>query len=86
MNVASNNQLTEVLLSVDCAAAEKPVLEFENNQWGRGPSRNSVVVPARQATQPGGIGSLESILGLIKSLKIRALVFLNKTDHQKPRR
>jgi len=30
-------------------------------------------VPARQATQPGGIGSLESILGLLKSLKIRAL-------------
>jgi len=31
------------------------------------------VVPARQTTQPGGIGSLESILGLLKSLKIRAL-------------
>jgi hypothetical protein len=31
-----------------------------------------VVVPARQATQPGGIGSLESIHGLLKSLKIRA--------------
>ncbi len=28
-----------------------------------------VIVPARQATQPGGIGSLESILGLLKSLK-----------------
>ncbi len=35
-------------------------------------SWNRVVVPARQATQPGGIGSLESILGLLKSLKIRA--------------
>jgi hypothetical protein len=34
---------------------------------------NWVVIPARQATQPGGIGSLESILGLLKSLKIRAL-------------
>ncbi len=33
-----------------------------------------VVVSARQATQPVGIGSLESILGLLKSLKIRALV------------
>ncbi len=33
-----------------------------------------VVVPARQATHPGGIGSLESILGLLKSLKFRALV------------
>ncbi len=28
-------------------------------------------VPARQATQPGGVGSLEAILGLLKSLKIR---------------
>ncbi len=36
-----------------------------------------VVVPARQATQPGGIGSLESILGLFRSLKIRALDFLS---------
>jgi hypothetical protein len=26
-------------------------------------------VPARQATQPGGIGSMESIIGLLKSLK-----------------
>jgi hypothetical protein len=34
---------------------------------------NRVVVPARQATPPGGIGSLDSILGLLKSLKIRAL-------------
>jgi hypothetical protein len=33
-----------------------------------------VVVPARQDTQPGGVGSLESILGLLKSLKILALV------------
>jgi hypothetical protein len=28
-----------------------------------------VVVPARQATQPDGIGSLESILGILKNLK-----------------
>jgi hypothetical protein len=34
---------------------------------------NRVVVPARQATQPGGIGSLGLIFGLLKSLKIRAL-------------
>ncbi len=33
---------------------------------------NRVVVPARQATQPGGIDSPESILELLKSLKIRA--------------
>jgi hypothetical protein len=32
-----------------------------------------VVVTARQATQPGGIGSLESILGLLESLTIRIL-------------
>ncbi len=39
------------------------------------PSRNRVVIPARQAKQPGGIGSLESILGLlIKRLKIRARI------------
>jgi len=38
----------------------------------RKPSRDKVVVSTRQATQPGGIGSLESILGLLKSLKIRA--------------
>ncbi len=38
------------------------------------PSRNRVVVPARQATQPGGFGSLESILGLLNSFKIRAPV------------
>ncbi len=29
------------------------------------------VVPARQAFKPGGIGSLESILELLKNLKIR---------------
>jgi hypothetical protein len=34
---------------------------------GKEPSRNRVVVPARLATQPGGIGSLESILGHLKS-------------------
>jgi hypothetical protein len=36
------------------------------------PIRNRVVVPARQATQSGGIDSLESILGLLK-YKIWAL-------------
>ncbi len=45
-----------------------------NNLWGLGTeSRNRVSLPARQATQPGGIGFLESIFGLLKSLKIRAL-------------
>jgi hypothetical protein len=32
-----------------------------------------IVVLARHANKPGGIGSLESILGLLKSLKIWAL-------------
>ncbi len=32
-----------------------------------------VVVPARQATYAGGINSFESILALLKSLKILAL-------------
>ncbi len=35
-------------------------------------ARNRVVEPARQAKQPGGIGFLESILELLKSLKILA--------------
>jgi hypothetical protein len=34
-------------------------------------ARNRVVIPVRQTTQPGGIGFLESILGLFQSLKLR---------------
>ncbi len=45
---------------------------------GKEPSRNRVVVPARQATKAGGIVSLESIPGLHKSLKIRAQEPLSK--------
>jgi hypothetical protein len=44
-------------------------------------ARNRVVVLARQATQPDGIGSLESILGLLESLKIRALFNLRWNRH-----
>jgi hypothetical protein len=52
------------------------VLEFLNNPWGLGTEQEyRVIVPARETTQPGGIGSLESILGLLKSLTIRALLF-----------
>jgi hypothetical protein len=36
-------------------------------------NRNRGAVPARQATLPGDIGFLKSILGLLKSLKILAL-------------
>jgi len=46
---------------------------FKQSNRGQEPSRNSVVVPALQVTQPGGIGSLESILGLLKRLKLRIL-------------
>jgi hypothetical protein len=51
---------------MDCAGIFKPSMGVMN--------RNSVVVLSRQATQPGGIGSLDSILELLKNLKIRALV------------
>jgi hypothetical protein len=51
------------------------VLEFLNNLCGLGTKyRNKVVVLARQATKAGGIDSLESILGLLMGLKIRALI------------
>ncbi len=40
--------------------------------WGLERKR-VVVAAARLAKQPGGIGSLESILGLLKGLKVRAL-------------
>ncbi len=43
---------------------------FRTIYGGQEPSRNRIVVPARQATQAGGIDSLESIPGLLYSLKI----------------
>jgi hypothetical protein len=53
------------------------VLEFLSNLWWLRPSRNRVVVPARQATYAVGIDSLESIidslesiLGILKSLNL----------------
>jgi hypothetical protein len=70
------------ILNTPVPLLEKKILgEFSNNgqdtatvsYGGQEPSRNRVVVPARQATQPGGVGSLELILGLLKSLKIWAL-------------
>jgi hypothetical protein len=59
-----------------------------------GPNRNRVVdcSTARQTTQPGGIGSLELIFGLIKSLKIGALfpgaevTFVDKVHYSKERK
>jgi hypothetical protein len=59
------------LAPIDCMKNSRSELEF---QWGaRNQVRNKVVVSARQAPQSGGIGSLEPILGLLKSLKNRAL-------------
>ncbi len=52
------------------------VLEFSNNLWGLGTEQEQgyrLIVPARQATQAGGIDSLDSIPGLLTSLKILAL-------------
>jgi hypothetical protein len=43
-------------------------------------SMDKIVVPARQATQAGGIGSFESIIGLLKSLKIRPQFFFSPID------
>ncbi len=43
---------------------------FRTFYGGQEPSRNRVDEPARQATQAGGIDSLELIPGLLKSLKI----------------
>ncbi len=51
-------------------ATSQAVLEFLNNYGGQEPSRKRVLVPARQATEAGGIDSLESISGLHRSLKI----------------
>ncbi len=54
------------------------VSEFLNNLQGLGTEQEQGCrILTRQATQPGGIGSLESILGLLKSLKIRALTSCN---------
>jgi hypothetical protein len=51
----------------------------KQSMGGLEPSGNRIVVPAaRQATRPEGIGSLESILGLLESLKIRALYEINQ--------
>ena len=56
--------------------SEEPVVEFLNNLWARnrvGTWLSYRPVARQHSTQHGGIGSLESILGLLKSLKIRAL-------------
>jgi hypothetical protein len=43
-----------------------------------------VVVPARHSTQTGGIGSLELILGLLKTLKIRAQCIKSLESEEQP--
>ncbi len=49
---------------------------FRTIYGGQEPSRNRVVVPARQVTQAGETDSLESVSGLIKSLNIPLLSFM----------
>ncbi len=47
---------------------------LEQSLEGKDPSRIRVIVPGHQATQAGEIDSLESIPGLLKSLKITSLL------------
>jgi hypothetical protein len=42
---------------------------FKQTMGARETSKNRVVILARRATQPGGISTMESILGLLKSYK-----------------
>ncbi len=66
--------LNGLAIGIEIELSKVPVLEILKQSVGaRKPSRNKVVAPARQATQPGGICSLESIFVLLKRLKIRAL-------------
>jgi hypothetical protein len=59
---------TALLIRGLCAGIFKQSL-----RGAKAPSKNRVVITGPPGnTQPGGIGSLESILGLLKSLKIRA--------------
>jgi hypothetical protein len=61
-----------------------PELEFFINLWRLGKnSKNRVVEPARRATRPVGIGSLESILGLLKSKKNLGSVFVMLAQTQR---
>ncbi len=65
-----------------CDMVQYTELEFLNAVLGgQEPSRNGIIVPARQATQAGEIHSLESIPGLHKRLKIRALLQLQGGEH-----
>jgi hypothetical protein len=78
--------IRDMLLKIHIHIFLQPVREFLNNYGGYQPSRNRVVVPARQAPLPVGIGFLESILRLLKSLKIRALgsfCFVYPTDEMR---
>ncbi len=53
-----------------------PAQEFLNNLWELETELEQVcrTGPPGYSTRPGGTGSLESILGLLKSFKIRALI------------
>ncbi len=59
-------------LDISSQLAPTSVLKFQNNLCGLYRNRVGIVVMACQATQAGRIDSLESIPGLLKSLKIPA--------------
>ncbi len=53
-----------------------------NNLWGLGPEQEQGGRTGPQATQAGGIDPLESILGFLKSLKIRAQAVKKRREEQ----
>ncbi len=59
--------------ALSCAGIVKQSVGARNRVGSR------VIVPTRQGTKNGGINSLESILGLPRSLKIRALTSVYST-------
>jgi hypothetical protein len=70
------------------------VVEFLNNLWRLGTELEyGCCTGKRQATQPGGIGSSESILELLKSSKIQAQhspmvvrYCISNSMHQRPKK
>jgi hypothetical protein len=76
IRVASHTKkenLQRLFLRIELVACT--VLEFLNNLWG---ARNRVGIGLLYGpASPGGIGFLESILGLLKSLKILSLFVLS---------
>ncbi len=65
--------MDEIQPTVNAKAATVLCWNFRPICVSQVPSRNRIVAPARQPTQAGRIDSLESIPGLLKSLKIPSL-------------